>query len=63
VISITRIADIPIYIADSASRFNGEPPLVGGNVRLAVPSKVDPHLVKVGLGLGRFFEVATRLWV
>jgi hypothetical protein len=32
-ISIPRIADIPIYIANSSVRFNGEPPLVGGNVR------------------------------
>jgi hypothetical protein len=32
VIFIPRIADISIYIADPAVRFNGEPPLVGGNV-------------------------------
>jgi hypothetical protein len=48
-IPIPRIADIPIYIADPAVRFNGEKPLVGGNVRLAVPSKVDPLLARIGL--------------
>lgn len=36
-ISIPRIADIPIYIADSAVHFNDEPPLVGGNVQPTRP--------------------------
>jgi hypothetical protein len=36
-ISIPRIADIPIYIADSAVRFNGESPLVGDNERQTRP--------------------------
>jgi hypothetical protein len=47
--SITRIADIPIYIADPDVWFNRWPQFVGGNVRLAVPSKVDLLLAKIGL--------------
>jgi hypothetical protein len=38
-IFIPRIADIPIYIADSAVWFNGDPHLVGGNV-LVRPRKL-----------------------
>ena len=62
-ISIPRIAHIPIYIADSAVQFNGESPLVGGNVRPDAPSNVDPLPLGVGLGLGCFVQEANSLWV
>jgi hypothetical protein len=58
VISIPRIADIPIYIANSAIRSNGESLLVGGDARPSLPSKVDPLLVMVGWGFGCFVAMA-----